>query len=404
MQASAEANDARTPFDIFNAGDGFRENPFPTYKLLRDETPLLRNSDGSYTVSRYADVAAVLSSPNVSTDKSAEYRKVMGEGPIFEFQVTAMGSWDPPRHGRIRKSLARAFTPRAMAQWEPLVRDTVDELLRECADAGKVDLVDEFSSALPLVLICKMLGVTTGDRQRFRIWANSITTSLDPGVGPEVIALADQHAEEWKTYFGDLIAFRRRQPGDDLVSMLLATDEGEEPFSDLALLHNLALLLSGGHETTTNLITSAVNGCLENPGEAARLRNDRSLIPSAVEEFLRYESPVQMGARRTTAPIALSGGTVPEGVMIWTLQGAANRDERQFADPERLDVGRAPNRHLAFITGIHVCLGAPLARLEARVALERLVCDFPGLHLTGTPERHLRTRYRGFRHYPVSMR
>jgi cytochrome P450 len=391
-------------FDIFDAGDDFRENPFATYKTLRDHAPLLRNRDGSFTVTRHADVDAVLSASTVSVDKSDAYRRAMGEGPIFEFQTTAMTGWDPPRHGKIRKSLARAFTPRAMKQWEPLVRDTVDELLHECAEQRDVDLVDSFSSALPLVLICKMLGVTSGDRQRFRLWANSITTSLDPGIGPEVIAEADAHAEEWKAYFGELVAYRRRQPGDDLVSMLLSVDGEEEAFSDLALLHNLALLLSGGHETTTNLITSAVNGLLEHPDQAERLRRDPSLFGSALEEFLRAESPVQMGARRTTAPLELSGGTVAADTLVWTLQGAANRDERVFDNPEQLDVGRTPNRHLAFATGIHVCLGAPLARLEARVALERIVTDFPDLHRTGPYERHLRTRYRGFRHYPVAMR
>jgi cytochrome P450 len=390
-------------FDLFDATDSFRENPFPTYRMLRDDAPLLENPDGSFTVSRYADVDRVLTSTETSTDKSAEFRKVMGEGAIFEFQITSMTTWDPPRHGKIRKALARAFTPRAMTQWEPLVRDTVDELIRDIDRAGAVDLVPDFSAALPLTLICKMLGVSTEDRLRFRDWARSITTSLDPGVKPEVIELANRHSEEWKAYFRELIAIRRKDPGSDLVSMLLANDD-EEAFSELALLHNIALLLSGGHETTTNLITSAVDSCLAFPDQAERLRKDPSLFTPAVEEFLRFESPVQMGARRTTAPLELSGGTVPADRTIWTLQGAANRDERKFADPDRLDVGRTPNRHLAFATGIHVCLGAPLARLEARVAMERLICDFPDLHRDGTPERHLRTRYRGFLHYPVAMR
>ena len=397
-------SDDHVPFDLFDAGDAFREDPFPTYKMLRDLAPLHRNPNGSYVVTRYADVAAVLGASTTSTDKSVELREAMGDGAILEFQLSAMTTWDPPRHGKIRRSIARAFTPRAMAQWEPLVNDTVDQLIRNISVSGTVDLVHSFSAALPLALICKMLGVPTDDQIRFRDWARSINTSLDPGVKPDVIALANVHSEEWKAYFRELIALRRKEPGSDLISMLLATDEAEEPFSELALLHNIALLLSGGHETTTNLITSAVHSCFAFPDQADRLRRDRELFIPAVEEFLRFESPVQMGARKTTAPMELSGGSVPEGCTIWTLQGAANRDERQFADPERLDVGRALNRHLAFATGIHVCLGAPLARLEARVALERLICEFPNIAPAGPPERFLRTRFRGFKSYPVTMR
>ena len=248
-----------------------------------------------------------------------------------------------------------------------------------------------------------MLGVAKTEKDRFRAWANSITSSLDPVVKPGVIEAANRHAEEWKTFFRDLIAQRRKAPSDDLISLLLKTEESEEPFSELALLHNLALLLSAGHETTTSLITNAVDLLFQHPGETQRLRTDPALFQSAVEEFLRFESPVQMGARRTTAPIRLSGGTVPAGELIWTLQGAANRDERQFPNADQLDVGRKPNRHLAFAFGIHACLGAPLARLEAKVALQRLICDYPNLRPDGTPERYLRTRYRGFSKYPIAL-
>jgi len=271
-------------------------------------------------------------------------------------------------------------------------------------DGGEMDLVSDFASAVPLTLICKMLGVPTENRERFRGWASSITTSLDPGAKPEVITRANQHSEEWKAYFRDLIAARRRTPGDDLISLLLASHEGQEPLSELTLLHNIALLLSAGHETTTQLISTAVDLFFQRPDEAARLRANPGLSTTAVDEFLRYDGPVQLGSRRTTKPLALSGGEVPADSIVWTVQGAANRDERRFADPDRLDIGRTPNRHLAFATGIHVCLGAPLARLEAKVALEQLICGFPHLRPSGEPQRHLRTRYRGFARYPVAAR
>lgn len=391
-------------FDLLKVDDDFRRNPYPAYRQLRDHAPLCVNSDGTYVVTRWSDVSTVLVSPDTSTDKSAELKKTMGEGPILEFQLSAMTTWDPPRHGRIRGALAHAFTPRAMARWVPMVEQAVDDLVHEAEERGTIDLVTDFAAVLPLTLICRMLGVSKAEKDRFRAWANSITSSLDPVVRPGVIEAANVHAEEWKAFFSDLIAERRRAPGDDLISLLLKAQETEEEISNLALLHNLALLLSAGHETTTALITNAVDLLFHNPAERERLRRQPELWETAVEEFLRYESPVQMGARRTTAPMTLSGGTVPAGSLIWTLQGAANRDERQFPDPDKLDVGRKPNRQLAFASGIHVCLGAPLARLEAKVALQKLTETFPKLAPVGAPTRYLRTRYRGFSHYPVSVR
>lgn len=391
------------PFDLLKADDAFRANPYPTYRRLRDQAPLSQNSDGSYVVTRWADVAQVLGSSDSSVDKSDAMKRVMGEGVIVEYHLNNITAWDPPRHGRTRRSLAHAFTPRAMTQWTPLIEEAVDELLREAEARGRIDLVSDFAAMLPLTLICKMLGVPKAEKDLFRGWANSITSSLDPVVSSPVIATANRHAEEWKNYFSELIIERRKRPGNDLVSMLLTTPENEEPLSELALLHNLALLLSAGHETTTSLITNAIDSLFVYPAEAERLRKDASLFETSVEEFLRFESPVQMGARRATAPISLSGGVASAGSLIWTIQGAANRDERQFADPDKLDVGRRPNRQLAFATGIHVCLGAPLARLEARVALERLVCGFPHLRPDGAPKRYLRTRYRGFSTYPIAF-
>lgn len=397
MALTAEA------FNLRDADDDFRRDPYPTFKELRDRRPLFQNPDGSYVVTRYKDVDKLLTTADVSVEKSAEYRKTMGDGAILEFQLGAMTTWDPPAHGKLRGALASAFTPRAMQKWDGFVRETVDELLVEPRKTGHMDLLQDFSAALPLILICKMLGVPTDNTARFRAWAGSITTSLDPGATPEIIKLADQHSEEWKIFFSELIEDRRKRPTDDLISMLIANQPADAPFTQETLIHNIALLLSAGHETTTALICNAMDNLLTYPDQAERLREDPALFTSAVEEFLRFDAPVQMGTRKTKVPIEVSGGTIPAGVIVWTVQGAANRDERQFPDPDTLDVGRTPNKQLAFATGIHVCLGAPLARLEAKVALERLVQEFPKLHLSGEPKRYLRTRFRCFANYPVSL-
>lgn len=398
MAITAEA------FNLRDADDDYRRDPYPMLKQLRDTRPLFQNPDGSYVVTRYEDVDMLLTTSDVSVEKSAEYRKIMGDGPILEFQLSAMTTWDPPAHGRLRGALAAAFTPRAMLRWEGLVRETVDELLKGPRESGKMDLLQDFSAALPLTLICKMLGVPIDNTSRFRAWAGSITTSLDPAATPAIIALADRHSTEWKAFFGELIEQRRREPGDDLISMLIANQPKDAPFTQETMVHNIALLLSAGHETTTALICNAIDNLLIFPDQAERLRKDPSLFTNAVEEFLRFDAPVQMGTRKTLKPIKVSGGTIPAGVIVWTVQGAANRDERQFPDPDVLDVGRKnANKNLAFATGIHVCLGAPLARLEAKIALEALVQEFPRLCRTGEPERHLRTRFRCYAHYPVSL-
>lgn len=391
-------------FSLRDTDDDYRRNPYPMLKALRDQRPLFQNPDGSYVVTRYADVDKVLTSSDISVEKSAEYRKIMGDGPILEFQLSAMTTWDPPAHGRLRGALAAAFTPRAMRTWEGMIRETVEELLVEPRKTGKMDLIADFAAALPLTVICKMLNVPTDMWTRFRAWAGSITTSLDPAAGPEIITLADQHANEWKEFLGAQLADRRKNPGDDLISMLLANQPKDEPFSDEVIIHNIALLLSAGHETTTALISNGMDNLIDFPDQAERLRNDPSLFPNAVEEFLRYDAPVQMGNRKTLKPIEVSGGTIPAGALVWTVQGAANRDERMFPNPDVVDVGRSnANKNIAFATGIHVCLGAPLARMEGRLALERLVLDFPKLCRDGEPTRHLRTRFRGFGSYPVLL-
>lgn len=219
MNASSATVESPVAFDLLKVDDDFRRNPYPAYRTLRDHAPLCVNSDGTYVVTRWSDVSSVLVSSDTSTDKSAELKKSMGEGPILEFQLTAMTCWDPPRHGRIRGALAHVFTPRAMARWVPMVEQAVDDLVQEAETRGTIDLVTDFAAVLPLTLICRMLGVAKAEKERFRAWANSITSSLDPVVPPGVIDTANVHAEEWKAFFSDLIEQRRREPGDDIISL-----------------------------------------------------------------------------------------------------------------------------------------------------------------------------------------
>ena len=394
----------RESFDLTNVDAAFQHDPYPTYRHLRDHAPLHQNADGTYVVTRWQDVHDVLTSSQTSVDKSEDYRRTIGEGPILEAHLHMMTLWDPPRHTAIRKALAHAFTPRAMIQWEPMIEEAVEQLLAECAAKGTFDFVNGFAAALPLTLICTMLGVETREKERFRNWADSIVGVLVPGGPPaELKALADQRAEEWKTFFRDLIAERRRKPGNDLISLLIKAEHEGEKFSELAVLHNLALLLSAGHETTTALISNALDLMLQFPEQRRRLEQDPSLYDTAVEEVLRYDAPVQLGARLAKSDIRVSGGVIPAGSLIWTIQGAANRDERQFPDPDVFDVGRTPNRQLAFATGIHVCLGAPLARLEGKVALRQIIQHYPKFRKMGEPVRYLRTRYRSFSSYPLAL-
>ncbi len=391
-------------FNLRDTDDDYRRNPYPMLKQIRDQRPLFQNPDGSYVVTRYEDVDKVLMSSDVSVEKSKEYRAIMGDGPILEFQLSAMTTWDPPAHGKLRGSLAAAFTPRAMKNWEGMIAETVDELLVEPRKTGRMDLISDFSAALPLTVICKMLNVPTDMWTKFRAWAGSITTSLDPAAGPEIIKLADQHANEWKDFLGEQLNDRRKNPGDDLISLMLANQPKDEPFSDEVIIHNIALLLSAGHETTTALISNGMDNFFDFPEQAEILRKDPTLFANAVEEILRFDGPVQMGTRKTLKPIEVSGGTIPAGVIVWTVQGSADRDERMFPDPDTFDVTRKnANKNISFATGIHVCLGAPLARLEGRIALERLVLDFPDMCRDGEPSRYLRTRFRCFNKYPVLL-
>jgi cytochrome P450 len=396
---------AALAFDLRALPAGFYEDPFPTYHALRRWDPVHRDPDGSYFLTRYDDVVAVYQDHRrFSSDKRVEFAPKFGDTPLYEHHTTSVVFRDPPDHTRIRKLFAPAFTPKALAALEPRVVRLVDSLLDAAAARGGMDVVEDFAAALPIQLIGDMLGVPADERGPLRGWSLAILGALEPEPGDERLQAGNRAVEEFKAYLRRLIAERRRRPGNDpgeILSALLAAEDAGDRLTEIELLHQCIFLLNAGHETTTNLIANAVAALLEHPHQWARLRTHPALLPGAVEEFLRYQSPNQLGNRRVVAEAEVGGVRMPEGTLVTLGIGAANRDPAQFPDPDRLDLGRAPNRHLAFITGIHACAGMWLARMEGRVAIGRLVERFERLRSAAPPVRAPRARFRVVSSLPV---
>jgi cytochrome P450 len=287
---------------------------------------------------------------------------------------------------------------------EPKFITLVDGLLNEAEDRGSMDLIGDFASALPVEIIGDMLGVPRKDRGPLRAWSMAILGALEPVLTPDAEKTGNDAVTRFSTYLAGLIADRRRIPRDDDVLTALATgDIGGEKLSEDELIHNCIFLLNAGHETTTNLIGNGVAALIEYPEERAKLQADPCLIDSAIEEFLRFESSNQLGNRRATEDVEIGGIAMPAGTFITLSIGAANRDPTVFADPERLDITRSPNRHLAFGAGIHACAGMTLARMEGRIAIKRLMKRFPDFKPNGPPIRGGRARFRGYLSYPLAL-
>jgi cytochrome P450 len=402
-----ETVEAARAFDLRALSDAFYTDPFPTYHALRRWDPVHRCPDGSYFLTRYDDVVAVYQDHHrFSSDKRVEFAPKFGDSPLYEHHTTSVVFRDPPDHTRIRRLFAPAFTPKALAALEPRVERLVDALLDAAAARGGFDVVEDFAAALPVALIGDMLGVPGDERGPLRGWSLAILGALEPEPGRARLEAGDRAVEEFKDYLRRLIAERRRRPSTDpgeILSALLAAEDAGDRLTEVELLHQCIFLLNAGHETTTNLIANAVVSLLEHPDEHARLRAAPGLLPAAVEEFLRYQSPNQLGNRRVVAEATVGGVTLPPGTLVTLGIGAANRDPAQFPDPDRLDLGRTPNRHLAFITGIHACAGMWLARMEGRVGIGRLVARFERLRATAPAVRAPRARFRVVSAFPVTL-
>jgi cytochrome P450 len=412
MASAAPAADVRSVaegFDLSRLPPSFYEDPFPTYHALREHAPVKRMPDGSLFLTRWADLDRIYRDTRTfSSGKAEEFRPKYGEGtPLYEHHTTSLVFNDPPLHTRVRRLIAGALMPRALAAMEPGLVALVDRLLDAMAErGGEADLISDYAAAIPVEVIGNLLAVPHEERGPLRGWSLAILGALEPVVAPETAARGNAAVEEFLAYLRTLVARRRAAPGDpnaDVLTRLIMGEADGERLTERELLHNCVFLLNAGHETTTNLIGNGLEALLRFPEEKARLVADPGLIGTAVEEFLRYESSNQLGNRRAAADTEIGGVPVPAGTLITLCIGAANRDPERFPDPERLDVGRQPNRHLAFAGGAHMCAGMNLARMEGRIAVGRFLARFPGYTSAAAPVRGGRARFRGFLSLPARL-
>ncbi len=372
------------------ADHAHRADPYPLYAELR-EHGVARQDDGSYLVGTYHEIAELLHDPRISSDR--RHRTVPDDLDSGQGVPPAFIGLDDPEHDRLRRLTMRPFGPPHSPGRVDALRDEIariaEELIEGFADDGPVDIVDDFAYPLPVTVICRLLGVPTEDEPRFRAWSDTIVSGFDatPGEDPDQRRRAAAEARRTMAlYLGELADSRRGRPSDDMLSALVNDEGPEGRLEPIELMATSVLLLIAGHETTVNLITNGVLTLLRHPDALARLRNDPTLMPRAVEELLRYEPPVQMLPQRTPlADVEISGVTIPRGAPLILVLASGNRDPLRFEAPERFDITRRDNQHFGFGSGVHSCFGAPLARVEARIALDTLLPRLESLRLTEDP-------------------
>ena len=395
------------------ASPQFKADPYPFYARLRAEAPVYRTTlptnETAWLVTRYEDVVSVLKDERLVKDAAnALTPQQIARQPWFRKVFTAlkrnMLNLDPPHHTRLRGLVQQVFTPRLIEQMRDRIQRLTDELLDKVQAAGRMDLIRDYALVLPTTIIAEMLGVPVKDRHKFHYWSNAIVAAASSGWA---MVMAVPSAWAILRYIGTIIKKRRAHPQDDLVSALVRAEAAGDSLGEDELLAMIFLLLVAGHETTVNLIGNGVLALLQHPDEMARLRDNPALIRVAVEELLRYDSPVELATERfAREDVTIAGVTIPRGDMVFGVIASANRDERQFPSPDALDITREPNKHLSFGLGTHFCLGAPLARLEGQIALSTLLRRGADLRLAVAP-RALRWRrgllLRGLEALPVAF-
>ncbi|MDE0142875.1 MAG: cytochrome P450 [Caldilineaceae bacterium] len=354
-----------------------RANPYPIYERLRRDDPVHRmRLINAWSLTEYEDAQTVLQ----------DHRRFSsGDNKLEYAPYRTMLDMDPPDHTRLRSLVSKAFTPRAVAALGPRVDEIVQELLNDLGDKKQFDLIREFAYPLPVIVIAEMLGIPAEDRDRFNVWSNDIALAVEPVLTNEEIGRVRRASDEIVAYFEEIIAQRRDRPEEDMLSALLAAEEAGDKLTHDELIGTLMLLLVAGNETTRSLIGNGMLALLQNPAQLQRLREGPELLDSAIDELLRYDSPVQFIIRVVMEDTELKGRRLRTGQKMMILVGAANRDPSVFSDPNALDIGRQEKSHISFGRGIHYCLGSPLALLEARAAFTGLLEHFPSIRLLSEP-------------------
>jgi len=386
----------------------FHANPYPFYHALREKDPVHQSPMGFWVLTRYDDVVMSLRDPRFGRDGFAPLLEASYGSENAGSKLPRSMLWrDPPDHTRLRALVNKAFTPRVVEEMRGHIQAIANRLLDRVQDSRSMDVIADLAYPLPVTVICEMLGVPINDHDVIRGWSADIARNLD-SIGlradPALVARGTAARRALADYFRGLLPERRAHPKADLLSLLIAAEEQGDKLSEGELLTMCLLLFIAGHETTVNLIGNGTLALLQHPDQMKKLGSDPALIPLAIEELLRYDSPVQRTARITNTEVEIQGRKIPSGSMVVAAIGAANRDPSHFADPDRLDIARAENRHLAFGFGIHFCLGAPLARVEGQIALGTLLRRMPALALqTGIPDWRESSTLRGLKTLPVAF-
>ena len=398
-------------FDLRALSREFYDDPYPTYRALRDHAPVHLLPDGGVFLTRFSDMERVYKDTSVfSSDKKIEFLPKFGRTPLYEHHTTSLIFNDPPLHTHVRRIINGALTPRTIAALEGDLASLVDGLLDAMetkARAGlKIDLIDDYAIAIPVEVIGNLLDVPHDERGPLRDWSLAILGALEPVVTPEMAETGNRAVTDFVAYLKTLVARRREKPGDperDVLTRLIVGEGENEKLTEVELLQNCIFILNAGHETTTNLIGNGLALLLNHPESIRRLIADPGLVRTAVDEMLRFDSPVQLGNRFTTADTEIAGVKIAGGTSVNLCIGAANRDPAHFANPDLFDISRTPNRHVAFASGPHQCIGVALARLEGRVSMSRFLDRFPNFRAAGPAVRAGRARFRGFTSLPVDL-